>query len=62
MSGSEFDAPVVEAKSKIKVVRNAKGEPQWEISVIAGETDDVLDKMRGQAVAQHKALEREIAS
>ena len=57
---SEFDAPV-EQQSKIKVIRNAKGDAQWEISVVANENDDVLNRMRQQAVAQHRALEQEIA-
>jgi hypothetical protein len=45
-----------EQRSKIKLTRNAKGDPQWEISVLAGESDTALDEARRQAVAQWNAL------
>lgn len=58
VSTSEFSQ---EARSKIKVIRNAKGDPQWEITVIAGEDDATLATMREQAVKQHQALLEELA-
>jgi hypothetical protein len=50
-----------EQRSSIKVTRNAKGDPQWEIKVVVGEDDAALNKMREQAVSQHQALGRELA-
>lgn len=50
----------VEQRSKIKLTRNAKGDPQWEISVVTGETDETLDLMRTQAVSQWNALMRDL--
>lgn len=52
---------IVEQKSSIKAVRNAKGEAQFEVKVVAGETDDALATMRAQAVAQYKALAQELS-
>lgn len=59
MSTTEHD-PQIEQRSKIKLTRNAKGDPQWEISVVADEQDATLDAMRAQAVAQWRALEMEL--
>lgn len=47
-------------QSKIKLVRNAKGDSQWEISVAEGATEESLDELRRIAVAQHLALGREL--
>lgn len=57
---SEQDFQPLEQRSKIKLVRNAKGDPQWEISVLAGESDSVLDEARKQAIAQWNALNAEL--
>lgn len=54
------ETPLVESKSSIKVVRNAKGEPQWEVKVVAGDDESVLNEARRIAVAQHRALERDL--
>lgn len=42
--------------SKVKLVRNAKGDPQWEISVVEGASAQELDRLRLLAVDQHNAL------
>lgn len=52
-----FEAP---ARSKIKLVRNAKGEAQWEISVVEGTSEEDLNQLRQLAVAQWQALETEL--
>lgn len=57
---SEHGHEPVEQRSKIKLTRNAKGEPQWEISVITGTTTQELDEARKLAVAQWTALETEL--
>lgn len=49
-------AEPVEARSKIKLTRNAKGDVQWELSVIEGATEAELDRLRQIAVAQYRAL------
>lgn len=46
----------VESRSKVKITRNAKGDPQWEISVVDGVTRDEIERIRGLAVEQHQAL------
>lgn len=52
----------VEAKSSIKVTRNAKGDAQFDVKVVAGESDERLNTMRQQAVAQFQALVRELGT
>ncbi len=49
-----------EQRSKIKLVRNAKGDPQWEITVLDGDTEQMLDEARRVAVAQWNALLRDL--
>lgn len=46
--------------SRVKVVRNAKGDPQWEVVVVPDTPDEVLSAMRVQAVNQYQALVREL--
>lgn len=50
----------VEAKSSIKVTRNAKGEAQFEAKVVQGATDDELTTLRQQAVNQYRELAKEL--
>lgn len=57
---SEHDLEAPQQVSKFKVTRNAKGDPQWEVTVVAGATMEQLDKLRAIAVAQHKALEQDL--
>lgn len=52
--------PIIESKSSVKVVRNAKGEPQWEVKVVVGDDESVLNEARQIAVAQYQALGREL--
>jgi hypothetical protein len=59
MSTPEHDGQV-EARSSIKATRNAKGDAQFEVNVVAGETDDVLNSMLSQAVHQYQELAREL--
>lgn len=47
-------------KPKVKLIRNAKGDPQWEISAVAGVTDETLDALRASALRQYKELEHEL--
>lgn len=61
MSTSEQHEPV-EQRSSIKVIRNAKGEAQWEVKVVEGSTGADLDALRSIAVTQHQALVRELAA
>lgn len=56
------EAGQFEAKSSIKATRNAKGDAQFEVKVIAGESDEVLNAMRRQAVHQYQELARELGS
>jgi hypothetical protein len=45
-----------EQRSRIKLTRNAKGDPQWEISVVDGADFDEVDRIRKIALAQFEAL------
>lgn len=51
----------VESRSKIKITRNAKGDAQWEISVVDGVDRAEIERLRTLAVEQHQALTRELA-
>jgi hypothetical protein len=51
---------IVEQKSSIKAVRNSKGDAQFEVKVVAGESDEALTLMRQQAVAQYRELAKEL--
>lgn len=44
-----------EAKSKVKLVTNAKGDVQPEISVVAGETAVELERIRKLAIDAYNA-------
>lgn len=61
MSTPEQHAGEPEQRSSIKVVRNSKGDPQWEVKVVEGADAHELDRIRGLAVAQHNALREEMA-
>jgi hypothetical protein len=58
MSEQTFQEPVLEpmAQSKVKLVRNAKGHAQWEITVVEGFDPVELERIRDAAIAQHVAL------
>lgn len=58
MSTPEHVQP--EAKSSFKVTLNAKREPQFEIKVVAGESVQECDRLRGICVAQFRALKQEL--
>lgn len=45
-----------ENKSKIKLIRNAKGDPQWEISVVEGTPPEEMERIRNLALREHRAL------
>lgn len=61
MSGVEHDAASIESRSKVKVTRNAKGDAQWEISVVSGEQVEEMVRLREIAVAQYRALQEQLA-
>lgn len=48
MSSHEHEP--VEPKSKVKLVRNAKGDTQIELSIVAGETPEEAERIRDLAV------------
>lgn len=43
-------------QSKIKLTRNAKGDPQWEVTIVEGADEAELTRIRELALAQHNAL------
>lgn len=53
-------APLIEQVTKIKVSLNAKQDPQWEVSIVAGTTADELHELHILAVAEHRALQRDL--
>lgn len=60
MSAVEHDAPV-ESRSKVKVARNAKGDAQWEVSVVEGTDVVAMNALRLIAVEQYRELEKALA-
>ncbi|MGH2798331.1 MAG: hypothetical protein ACRDM0_11825 [Thermoleophilaceae bacterium] len=58
MNAPDFaDAQIEAQRSKVKVTRNAKGEPQWEITVLVGEEESAIENARRIAVAMNQAME-----
>jgi hypothetical protein len=53
--------PNLDSRSSVKVVRNAKGEAQFEVKVYAGDTEAELETAHRIAVARYRELEREFA-
>jgi hypothetical protein len=45
-----------EQRSSFKASRNAKGEAQFEIKILEGETDEALEVLRAQAIREYKLL------
>lgn len=60
VSGGSGGAPLIEQVTKLKVSLNAKQDAQWEITVVAGTTADELHELHILAVAEHKALQRDL--
>lgn len=54
-------AEPVEPRSKVKLTRNAKGDPQWEVSVVEGADETEIQRLRMIAVDAWRALERDLA-
>jgi hypothetical protein len=54
------DGGQVEQRSRVKITRNAKGEAQFEVSVVSGQEVAELVRIRELAVAQYRALEEEL--
>jgi hypothetical protein len=59
MSAPEH-AEAPEQKCRIKAVRNAKGDAQFEVSVVEGFDEAELERVRLAAVAQYQLLVREL--
>lgn len=59
--GREPAAPPPEQHSKVKLIRNAKGYPQWEITAAARDYP-LLPQLRTAAVEQWRELEKELPS
>lgn len=54
-------APIVIVdKPKVKLIRNAKGDPQWEITVVEGTSAEQIAALRTLALHEWKELEYEI--
>ncbi len=61
MSTPEHE-PYEGGRSSVKVTRNAKGDPQWEIKVRVGDTEDEIVAAYKVAVLAHHALEAELVT
>lgn len=59
MSDFHGQEPGVEQRSSVKLVRNAKGDPQWELKVVVGEDEVAVERARELAVQMHRAMEAE---
>ena len=53
------NAVPAESRSRMKLVRNAKGDTQIDVSIVEGTTSEEADRIREIAVAQYKALQSE---
>jgi hypothetical protein len=51
-----------ESKGSVKISRNAKGEPQFEVKVYVGESAEDLDPVREVAIGQYNALYRDLGA
>lgn len=60
MNAPDADLGVQEQRSKIKLTRNAKGDSQWEISVVVGEDELLLFEAKRLAVKVNEELEAEL--
>lgn len=60
--GEYDDEPRIDEtpRSKVKLTRNAKGDPQWEVTVAEGATETDLNNLRAIAITQYKELEKEL--
>ncbi len=57
MSEQQYaDEPIL-SLSKVKLTRNAKGDAQWELSVVEGAEETEIVRLRDLAIAQYRALE-----
>jgi hypothetical protein len=57
VSEREHDQPV-ESRSKVKLVRNAKGDTQIELSIVAGESAEEARRIRDLAVELYQETHR----
>jgi hypothetical protein len=53
---------ILEQKSSIKISSNSKGEAVPEVKCYEGVAPDEMDRLRGIAVEQYRALLREVRS
>lgn len=60
MSAPEHNGEPVEQKCRVKATRNAKGDAQFEVTVVEGFDPGELERIRLAAVAQYRALVREL--
>lgn len=60
MSNSEFEGPVVEQRSSVKISMNAKGEAQVEVKAYEGVEGAELERIRLLAVAAYNQTAREV--
>lgn len=49
----------LESRSSVKITCNAKGDPQWEVKVYAGDSEADVEAARSLALAQYRDLQAE---
>ncbi len=47
-------------RSSVKISRNAKGDAQWEIKVLVGESESDVIEARQIAIREYEAIRREL--
>jgi hypothetical protein len=57
-----MEAPLTESKGSVKITRNAKGEPQFEVKVYTGETTADIACARQIALEQYEQLEASLTT
>jgi len=61
MSANEQQPPIIEQRSSVKVTRNAKGDPQFEIKVVDGVDEAEMMRLQRIAVAHYWDLVTELS-
>ena len=58
MSEQAHETSIIEPRSKVKLSRNAKGDTQIELSIVAGETAEEARRIRDLAVQLYQETNR----
>ena len=60
VDNNAVEEPLNASKSTIKLIKNSRG-MNWEIKVVMGDSDELLDNLKDKAIALHQELETEFS-